>query len=586
MTTIQKNTVATHKNHATTTNRPPSSPPPTTSTHTDAPRAVGVDAVRTGMDARVGGQLLARSTSNAAPPPAADAQLQQHSEAARAQAAASEHRPNPEATSSYIHADPAQVREAARRVQQGARDIRHRLGRAADDVRRRVERGLDRVEDAVDDVRERVNDGVDQVRRGAERVADGVRDTAERVADGVRDTAERVADGVRDVGRDIGHAADTDRLFDDLGPGDKRTIGTGFTAGAGGRVGQDAKMEVQRNDDGSYSVALDGENLIGVGGGFGSRNVGVGVAGNADARGGGRIEYRFATRADAERGTRLLLQQSAWRSRAAISANPSLEHPSHSPEDVAFLRRHIHATELRGAAAGDAAASLGINTGRGDHIVGGATGGGAARRNFVLRTEYQDGQPSAVVVRHETQRQTQAGAGLSFNQSDGNGGSAGSGGLPVVRGSTQETVRYEERYPVHNPGEGVEQVDLPLEALRGRLGQPERSVRLTTQTDRQVMGDGNGVQQQVDIDLGRGPSLSDAEREYLLHRGPDRVVRDHPDADVHMTQRQYETDGFDFNPGGALGPFSGSYRLTNQTQDFADEFDVDRRVQARDLAAD
>lgn len=187
-----------------------------------------------------------------------------------------------------------------------------------------------------------------------------------------------------------------------LGDGDKYSFAMGADASVaavlGGTVYGKGKVEVERKDeDGKpkYTVSVEAEAGLGAIGELGSK---TGVFGSASATlqqtygAASKVEFSFDTPEEAARAAEILAKQ------GLVSANPSLmPFVGPSAQEYEFLQKNLSSIELRGNSAIQLAGDLGI--GNADAALTGVFAEGNAKLETGLKIEFENGSPSAVVVK-------------------------------------------------------------------------------------------------------------------------------------------------------------------------------------------
>ncbi len=214
----------------------------------------------------------------------------------------------------------------------------------------------------------------------------------------------------------VNDLVDTKKI-NNLGPGDSYTVDAELNISADLAVSAKASLTVSRNDDGTYTVAADLEGGLGVG--IAEKTGAAGSASaSAEAKLGGRVEFKFTNAVDAAEGARVLARTAAA---GSIGVGPSAlgigDGLMPSKADFNFLKQHISAIELSAGAGVNGSAELGNGLGKelglddktlGDKLgkqlfdkantpsVSGSAGAGLNVES-TYRIEFKDGKPTDLV---------------------------------------------------------------------------------------------------------------------------------------------------------------------------------------------
>lgn len=385
-------------------------------------------------------------------------------------------------------------------------------GRTAQSTGQGIQAAPDAAVRAAGEVHRQVQQVGDDAQRVVENVREGVAEATQEVGQALQ-TVQRGAQSVQQAGeqfgRSVGEAVDYRRNIEQLGPGDRYTVQLGGNASVeGGKVYGRGAIEVQRQTDGRYTVSASGEAGGGVYGELGGR-AGMRASGTAEATlgAGGRVEMTFNTAAEAQRATEILMRNAA--SGAAQAAGNASQIPgsgivgnvaSHalapSAEDNRWLAGHTSAVELRGTAAAEISGGLGLADEQTRLL--GAFGRGAVRGESAVRMEFNNGHPSALVLRDQVTAEVGAGAGVGLQTGAGNdGGTLGVG----LGGTGQAQLTMERRYTLPSGLDADAVMRNPAQALSSAAqqirGSEQRTLGMQLDVQGQAAGNGGGLRAQL-----------------------------------------------------------------------------------------
>lgn len=274
-------------------------------------------------------------------------------------------------------------------------------------------------------------------------------------ADLLRSTGQSIQDLPETV-EAVKQVAQYRDAIDGLGDGDKHTLHVGGSVSASGLTGAaEGNIEISRGKDDKgkdeYTVSVDAQVGGGVGGIITQGTKGE-LSGSATANVGGKVELKFDNAKDAKKAVDTIMATAATGATGVTGlAADKLGIIDHvfgaSPADLGKLKDNISAVEVQGNVAAEIAAEGGTS-------LQGLSGGAGVKAQHTARVEFENGQPSAVVL-----KQT-----LSGNAEGGvSGGTVGTGG---VSGSVNGSIEVEEKF---NIPEGFELSDLATSEGRSKL---------------------------------------------------------------------------------------------------------------------
>lgn len=296
-------------------------------------------------------------------------------------------------------------------------------------------------------------DGLGQLKKGLTATREGV----EKIGDGAKAAANAAKAYVDDVGK----AVDYQDNIAKLGDGDSYAIGVdGFLGIEGVRATGRGSIEVTRNAEDDYTVAVSGGLGAGLYVEFGAKvgNMGLAVDASAIASAGGTVEFSFKTPEEAASATGLILDHAK---NTMVSAAVPLgglvtaRSAAKNAEAIKGLSKNISAIELSGDITGEVFGILGIKG-----VIGGLgavdVGGESA-----VRLEFGEDGP-AVVTRQTAHGYLGGDIGISLRGGDQY--------LTGVEGSGEASVSLERRFQLP-PG-------INLDALRN---EPVKTLRAAAQ---------------------------------------------------------------------------------------------------------
>lgn len=210
------------------------------------------------------------------------------------------------------------------------------------------------------------------------------------------------------------------RPISELKPGESFTLELSgkVKAGKEAKAGAASSVEVTKNDDGSYTVAVEVEASADVD--VGKKDSGASVS----AKGKVRVEYKVNSPEEA----------------AELARGLALGDVATQAKIVQQYKGNISAVEVSGTAGASLAVELGIPG------VGGSVGvEGTATRRY----EYEQGKLKAVVVRYEAELKVDADSKLGFDPEKL--------GIRLGEGEVSAKQTVEERYPVDDDGNVADQ---------------------------------------------------------------------------------------------------------------------------------
>jgi hypothetical protein len=343
-----------------------------------------------------------------------------------------------------------------------------------------------------------------------------------------------------------------------LGDGDKFafTLGGDASLGAvvGGTVYGKAKVEIERKDEKGnkkYTVSVEGEAGLGIVGEVGGK---TGVFGSASASlqqtygAASKVEFSFDSPEDAARAAEILAKQNL------ATAQPSLApFVKPSAEEYEFLQKNLASIELRGNGAAQLAGDLGI--GDEDQALIGAFGEANAKLETGVKIEFQNGSPSAVVIK----------SGAEFEVK----GSAAVGAGAVASG--KGTVSQEMKYPLPQGLSWSDFATDPSGAVRkvgASLMATEQKVTVQQEYDGSALGVGRGLRSQVEYSGKPGTIPVDqiAQRMKAGDLGG-AVAAAGNHVNVNMYVAPYTSQGFNFSPSVSFFGTGVGVEISAQRQD-------------------
>jgi hypothetical protein len=209
----------------------------------------------------------------------------------------------------------------------------------------------------------------------------GVRNLAKDAAGLVGEAQRRVED-LRENATDalLDKTLGLSDKLESLGPGDSMKISVKGAVSLELAGEASAELEVKRNEDGSYSVS-GAASLLG----------GIGAAKNDVLVGGaGKVEFKFNSLEEAKEGTQALAKVGLMAAgNGTLPGVGMLAAPS--PDEVAALAKNISAVELDASAVGQLDWRFGLSG------VEGLGAEGRLQGNQLMRVEFENGKPSAIV---------------------------------------------------------------------------------------------------------------------------------------------------------------------------------------------
>ena len=228
------------------------------------------------------------------------------------------------------------------------------------------------------------------------------------------------------------------KAIDNLGDGDTHTLHVGGSVSGAGLTGQaEGNIEITRGKDDSgkpeYTVSVDAQLGGGVGGIITQGTRGE-LSGSATANVGGKVELKFGTPEEAKKAVDTVMATAATAAGgpAGLAADQLgvIDHIfGASPADLGKLRGNISAVEVQGNVAAEIAAEGGTN-------LQGLSGSAGVKAQHTARVEFENGKPSAVVLKQKLSGEA--------------AGAAGTGG--VVSGEANAgvsgSIEVEERFKI------------------------------------------------------------------------------------------------------------------------------------------
>jgi|GEM_PF-3743390 len=338
--------------------------------------------------------------------------------------------------------------------------------------------------------------------------------------------------------------------------GDTCIVGAGGGVSAyGGHVEAGAEVEITYNGEGKgYTVRVGGE--VGAGVDEGTKAGVWGYDAKATLNLGGSREYTFETPEAAAKAAGILSAEVAGT--AASSSLPGLGFIANGARaaystlsgEQEFLASRLSAVELDvGIAAelcGDVSlAKLGLD------------GSGSVS----ARIEFEDGKPSALVLKGETSLELQGGVGLYIGDEDGFS-------IDGLNGSINGSLSTEHRFPLNADSlKGFS--ENPLEALKGVVDfeNSEVSIKASYGYNTQAIVSGGMPSKQTELELtGKHSELFTQDILLSLARGDLGKTADilGDKVTVQMTTADVTTSGFDVNPGLKASGFGVDMQLKAQ----------------------
>jgi hypothetical protein len=488
------------------------------------------------------------------------------------------------------------VRNAGRLIEQGGQALQGHVPFAQDLINvgrgaQQLGRGIqDAPEAAVSTARE-IERGVGELRQGAQELLQRAEQTVDRTIQGVekglqdiRDGIGRMGDSITNFGRQVGDAVNYNRQIDQLGDGDKFTLGVGASGSVeGAKVYGKGQIEIERKGN-QYVVSVDGELGGGLYAELGGKLGPAKASGTAEATlgAGGRVEMTFNSPEEAKRATEILLRQAA--ASAAGAATSSIAVPGSgiagraveaamrpSAEEMRFLAQNTSAIELRGNVAAELAGSLGVADKQTQ--LAGLFGKGQVKQEMAARIEFRPNGAHEIAFRETISGEISAGGGLGVMGTNGqNGASTGIG----LGGSVKGSVTNERRFTLPANLDSAEILRDPMNSLRGigsQIAATEQG-KVTVQLDAegQAAGNARGIQAKLEFTgqpdfIIRSGAIQTAMQGDL--NGALRQVGDQ--VHVKATVTPYQNSGINLSPGVSFMGFGVGLEGRAIRQDMADK---------------
>lgn len=363
-----------------------------------------------------------------------------------------------------------------------------------------------------------------------------------------------VKQAAEDFGRSVVDAVDYKKNIAALGEGDKYKVGVGGSISVEGLKGYGKGSAEIQLKDGEYVITADGE----LGGGLYAEAGGklgplkAGADASALLGVGGKVEFKFKTKEEAEKAFAIIMKQGAALAAASSSAAGPLGQVAAkalqpSAEELRFLSKGMSAVELKGNAAAEATAALGLKA----IDTNGLAGKAAVKVEQAVRIDFRKGELS---VKNTVSGELGVSAGLTIgNGKEGKAGkSAGPGTL--FNGKGEVKVEAEQTFTLPK---NIDPLKLAINpggelARHAEAMGKTRKDKVTLTAEGQLTGLGNGGGAAIEVTMnqsfdslvksGFGPKLFAGDVKGAL-----RAVGNATDVEVKIEPyRQY---GVSMSPG-------------------------------------
>ncbi|WP_164012344.1 hypothetical protein [Pyxidicoccus trucidator] len=366
--------------------------------------------------------------------------------------------------------------------------------------------------------------------------------------------------------------------IDGLGDGDSHTLHVGGSVSGAGLTGKaEGNIEISRGKDDSgkdeYTVSVDAQ----VGGGIGgilTQGTKGELSGSATANVGGKVELKFGSAKEAKEAVDTMMATAATAAAGpAGAAADQLGVIDHifgaSPGDLGKLRDNISAVEVQGNIAAEISAEGGTS-------LQGLSGSADVQAQHTARVEFENGQPSAVVLKQKISGNAEGAV------------STGGGVSGEVNGGVSGSIEVEERF---NIPKDFQLSDLATSEGRGRLVkdaeakvtfeaelQGGRAVGVTSGPVEASLNQGEGVKAtasvkgnpQAILESGAGGEILRGNFDGALDK-LGRVPSDKGGLVVEASLERFRTTGIEGGLSVGAGGNGGSLEIGAGTKDFADE---------------
>lgn len=489
------------------------------------------------------------------------------------------------------------VQDAGRTIEQGGRlleghvpfaDEIRELGQGAQQAGQQIQDAPEQAAHLAGEVEKDVNGLVNQGRalvQRAEQAAERGLEAVEAGIDTVRSGVDTIAQGVQDFGQHVADSVNYNRNIDQLGDGDKYTIGVGANASVeGGKIYSKGAIEVERKGN-QYVVSVDGELGGGIYGEIGGKLGPAKASGSAEATLGigGKVEMTFDSPEEAKRATDILMRSAAVaaaQTSASVSTVPGSGLAADalgsaigpSSDDLRFLADHTSAVELRGNVAAELAGSLGVAD-KGSQLAG-LFAKGNVKRELTARVEFGNGQSNPAVVFKDTlSGEVALGGGLGFSKDGGdNGASTGVAASIVGKGK----LEHEQRFELPAGLDTQNLLEDPLGTINSvaqhvQANQSDK-VSLTLEGEGQAAGNSRGFEAKFEATGNVDQMLQSGALGQAVQGDFQGALQNLGDqVQVEASIKPYETHGLAFSPGISVMGFGVGIEGQATRRDFSDK---------------